>query len=216
MFPFQVCKISLKQPQIYFRGGRLWHMAHGPQPSGPRPGSYLPYYTPLRNRLGTALGRFHRPKRRISISQNWLEGYNMATMKVVNDWRGHGTDNDSESTCFRSWNARLRIAWDGNKENWCVGRRSCQGLPNKKHGQTCGLTQSNLCLLNPKDHVVLNPTCVVVFASNMLLGVHRTDVTSHCVLCNSNMLPKHVWELVNHNVGRVNQSGAFGKAKAVN
>ena len=32
--------------------------------------AYLPYYTPLRNRLGTALGRFHRPKRRISISQN--------------------------------------------------------------------------------------------------------------------------------------------------
>ena len=36
--------------------------------------SYLPYSTPLRNRLGAAFGYVCRLRREILISQNWLKG----------------------------------------------------------------------------------------------------------------------------------------------
>ena len=42
---------------------------------------YLPYSTPLWNRFGAVLGCFCRLRREILISQNWLKGQNMATMR---------------------------------------------------------------------------------------------------------------------------------------
>ena len=45
--------------------------------------TYLPYSSPLSNRLGAVSFCFYRLRRETSISQNWLKGYNMATMREI-------------------------------------------------------------------------------------------------------------------------------------